>query len=146
LIEEMRLAIVLARNAARDLLAADTASVFHAATVGGADALGRADLGRLAAGGWRLADCVLLDLGHPMMQPVRDPLRSLVFHAADRAVRHVLVGGEHALRDSKPVGLDVREAAGILAQSQAKMLRDAGEFDYRGRSGDEIAPLSLAMI
>ncbi|MDB5382296.1 MAG: amidohydrolase [Rhodospirillales bacterium] len=140
----MRLAIVLARNAARDLLAADTASVFHAATVGSADALGRANLGRLAVGA--KADCVLLDLVHPMMQPVRDPLRSLVFHAADRAVRHVLVGGEHVLRDGKPVGLDVREAARILAQSQAKMLRDAGEFDYRGRSGDEIAPLSLAMI
>jgi 5-methylthioadenosine/S-adenosylhomocysteine deaminase len=57
LIEEMRLAIVLARNAARDLLAADTASVFHAATVGSADALGRANLGRLAVGGWRIACC-----------------------------------------------------------------------------------------
>ena len=125
-------------------MAADTASVFHAATVGGADALGRADLGRLAVGS--KADCVLLDLSHPMMQPVRDPLRSLVFHAADRAVRHVLVGGEHILRDGRPVSLDVREAAGILAQSQAKMLRDAGQLDYRGRDGNAIAPLSLRMI
>ncbi|MFN7001627.1 MAG: amidohydrolase family protein, partial [Elioraea tepidiphila] len=32
IIEEMRLSIVLARNAARDIAAADTNSVFHAAT------------------------------------------------------------------------------------------------------------------
>ena len=36
LIEEMRLAIILARNASRDLHAANIGSVFHAATVGGA--------------------------------------------------------------------------------------------------------------
>ncbi|MBX9698143.1 MAG: amidohydrolase family protein, partial [Acetobacteraceae bacterium] len=64
LIEEMRLAIVLARNAGRDLRAADVAMVFHAATAGGADALGRPDLGRLAQGA--AADLVLVDLTHPL--------------------------------------------------------------------------------
>ncbi|HYZ33625.1 MAG TPA: amidohydrolase family protein [Crenalkalicoccus sp.] len=141
LIEEMRLAILLARNAARDLAAADTAAVFHAGTVGGADALGRPDLGRLAIGA--KADLVLVDLRHPLMSPPRDPLRALVFHAADRAVRRVLVGGETIWAEGRPTRLDVTEAAGILAESQARMLRDAGRLDYAGRSGDVIAPLSL---
>jgi cytosine/adenosine deaminase-related metal-dependent hydrolase len=141
IIEEMRLAILLARNAARDLTAADTAAVFHAATVGGADALGRPDLGRLEEGA--AADVTLVDLAHPQMVPPRDPLRSLVFHAADRAVRHVFVAGRQILADGKPTMLDVSEAAGILAESQAKMLRDSGINDYAGRSGDAIAPLSL---
>lgn len=140
-IEEMRLAILLARNAANDLAAADTATVFHAATVGGADALGRPDLGRLAEGA--MADVVLVSLDHPLMVPVRDPLRSLVFHAADRAVRHVFVGGDWALRDGKPVGLDTREAAGLLADSQRRMLREAPKHDWLKRAGDEIAPLAL---
>lgn len=144
LIEEMRLALLLARNAARDLSTADTAAVFHAGTVGGADALGRSDLGRLAVGA--KADCVLVDLGHPLMSPPRDPLRSLVFHAADRAVRDVFVGGSAIYANGKPIGLDLSEAAGILAQSQAKMLRDAASHDYRGRDGDVIAPLSLGFI
>lgn len=143
IIEEMRLAILLARNAARDVAAADTAAVFHAATVGGADALGRPDMGRLAVGS--AADLVLVDLAHPQMMPARDPLRSLVFHAADRAVRHVFVAGRQVLADGRPTLLDVGEAAGILAESQAKMLRDAGRYDYRGRSGDAIAPLSLPL-
>ncbi len=143
LIEEMRLAIILARNACRDIAAADSAAVFHAATVGGADALGRPDLGRLAPG--MAADLVLVSLDHPLMTPARDPLRSLIFHAADRAVRHVFVAGEQVLRDGVAVGLDLVEAAGIVAEAQARMLRDAARHDYRGRDGDAIAPLSLPL-
>jgi cytosine/adenosine deaminase-related metal-dependent hydrolase len=141
LIEEMRLAILLARNAVRDISAADTSAVFRACTVGGADALGRPDLGRLAAGG--RADVVLVDTRHPLMSPPRDPLRSLVFHAADRAVKRVYVDGRCVFAEGRPVFLDTSEAAGILADSQARMLRDAGQHDYRGRDGDAIAPLSL---
>lgn len=143
LIEEMRLAVILARNADRNLHAADAGSVFHAATVGGADAVGRPDLGRLEAGA--TADVTLVDLGHPLMQPPRDPVRSLVFHAADRAVRRVIVGGETVWADGRPTRLNVAEAAGILAESQARMLRDAAKHDYAGRDGDVIAPLSLSM-
>jgi cytosine/adenosine deaminase-related metal-dependent hydrolase len=144
LIEEMRIALILARNAARDLAAASTEDVFHAATIGGAEALGRNDLGRLQAGA--AADVVLVDLHHPLMAPPRDPLRSLIYHAADRAVRRVLVGGETIWADGRPTRLDVTEAAGILAESQARMLRDACGRDYRGRDGDEIAPLSLPVL
>ncbi|BDG70297.1 amidohydrolase family protein [Roseomonas fluvialis] len=143
LIEEMRLAIILARNAVRDVAAADTGSVFHAATAGGAAALGRPDLGRIEKGA--AADVVLVDLAHPLMNPPRDPLRALLFHAADRAVKRVLVGGETVFANGKPTRLNVAEAAGILAESQAKMLRDARGRDYRGRSGDEISPLALPM-
>jgi cytosine/adenosine deaminase-related metal-dependent hydrolase len=142
LVEEMRLAIILARNASRDLKAADAGSVVHAATVGGADAVGRPDLGRIAVGA--AADLALVSLDHPLMQPARDPLRSFVFHAADRAVARVIVGGETVFANGKPTRLDTREAAGILAQEQAKMLRDATGRDYRSRDGDAIAPLSLS--
>jgi len=143
LIEEMRLAVMLARGVARDVAAADTGSVFHAATVGGADALGRPDLGRLAKGA--AADVVLVDLAHPLMSPPRDPLRSLLFHAADRAVKRVIVGGATVFADGRPTGFDLGEAAGILAEAQARMLRDAKGRDYRGRSGDEICPVALPM-
>ncbi|HYZ33295.1 MAG TPA: N-ethylammeline chlorohydrolase, partial [Crenalkalicoccus sp.] len=76
----------------------------------------------------------------------RDPLRALVFHASDRAVRRVLVGGETVWAEGRPTRLDVTEAAGLLAESQARMLRDAGRLDYAGRSGDVIAPLSLPVM
>jgi len=141
LIEEMRLAILLARGATRDMAAGDTGAVFSAATLGGAAALGRPDLGRLAPGA--AADVVLVDLAHPLMTPARDPLRALLFHAADRAVRRVFVAGETVARDGRPTRLNVADAAGILAESQARMLREAAGRDYLGRGGNAIAPLSL---
>jgi len=89
------------------------------------------------------ADIVLVDLSHPLMQPARDPLRSFVFHAADRAVRTVLVDGEIILADGEPVHLDSRAAAAKMAEAQAKMIRDVPKIDYAQRAGDAISPLSL---
>ena len=101
LIEEMRLAIVAGRFMREDIASLDTGGAFEAATIGGAKALGRDDIGMLAPG--MAADIVLVDLAHPLMQPARDPLRSFVFHAADRAVRTVLVNGEVMLCGGTPV-------------------------------------------
>ena len=143
LVEEMRLAIVAGRIMSGDIASLDTASAFHAATFGGAAALGCTDLGALAPG--HRADIVLVDLGHPLMQPARDPLRSFVFHAADRAVRTLLVDGEVVLRDGAPVHLDPSAAMSQIAESQARMLHDSVKLDYRGRTGEEISPLSLRM-
>jgi 5-methylthioadenosine/S-adenosylhomocysteine deaminase len=77
------------------------------------------------------------------MQPARDPLRSFVFHAADRAVKTVLVDGEVVLQDGVPLHLDTAAAAEKVTEAQARMVHDTQKIDYRGRHGDEIAPLSL---
>jgi len=144
LIEEMRLAIVAGRLMSEDIRSLDTAGAFEAATFGGAAALGRDDIGALAPG--MAADIVLVDLNHPLMQPARDPLRSFVFHAADRAVRTVLVDGDVVLRDGDPVHLDPAAAMERLAEAQARMLRDSVKIDYANRPGDRIAPLSLPVV
>lgn len=144
LIEEMRLAIVAGRLMSENIASLDTGGAFEAATIGGAKALGRDDLGVLAPGA--AADIVLVDLAHPLMQPARDPLRSFVFHAADRAVRTVLVNGEIVLEDGAPIHLDPAAAMERLAEAQARMLKDSVKRDYRGRSAEEIAPLSLPVV
>jgi 5-methylthioadenosine/S-adenosylhomocysteine deaminase len=144
LIEEMRLAIVAGRLMSEDIASLDTGGAFEAATIGGAKALGRDDIGMLAPG--MAADIVLVDLAHPLMQPARDPLRSFVFHAADRAVRTVLVNGEVVLQDGAPVHLDPAAATERLAEAQARMLEDSVRHDYAGRKADQISPLSLPII
>ena len=141
MLEEMRLASTLARIAARDIHSVALADILYAASVGGADALGREDLGRLAPG--MKADLVLVDLGHIDLQPARDPLRSLVFHAAERAVCDVFVDGRHVVREGRVVTLDQADAAGRLAEAQARMMARVPERDFRGRTADEITPLSL---
>jgi 5-methylthioadenosine/S-adenosylhomocysteine deaminase len=141
LVEEMRKASVLARIAARDIHSVDVADFLEAATVGGAMALLRDDLGRLAPG--KKADLVLVDLACPQMQPARDPLRSFVYHAADRAVRDVFVDGVQVVADRRVLTLDQADAAIRLAAAQQRMESAAPQRDYLHRRAEEIMPLSL---
>src|SRR5206468_66245 len=141
LIEEMRKATVLAHIAARDITSVTAADLFHAATVGGASALLRDDIGRLAPG--TKADIVLVDLTCPQMQPDRDPLKSLIYHAADRAVCEVFVDGKQVVADRRVVTLDQSAAGGKLRAAQERMEAAAPSRDYLRRDAAEITPLSL---
>ena len=141
LIEEMRIAAILARVAAEDINTTNTAQLFHAATVGGASALGRDDIGRLAPG--MKADFVLVDLTCPFMMPARDPLRSLIYTAADRAIQAVYVDGIKVVEQQRVLTLDHAGALAIVAEAQARMEADVPNHDWRGRRADQIAPLSL---
>jgi 5-methylthioadenosine/S-adenosylhomocysteine deaminase len=141
MLEEIRKALTFSRIASRDINDVSTATMLHAATVGGATALMRNDIGRLAPG--MKADILLIDLTNPWMMPARDPLRSLVFHAADRAVRDVYVGGDKIVEHGRVLTLDHVDAAGRLGEAQVRMLKAVPKRDYRGRTADQITPLSL---
>ena len=143
IIEDMRSAAILARIASKDGHVASTADVFHAATVGGAKALMRDDIGKLAVGA--KADIVALYLNDPIMMPVRDPIVSLVHSAAERAVRDVYIDGVQVIRDQQVLTLDRAGAAAQLAAAQARMEAGVPQRDYLGRSSEEISPLSLPM-
>jgi len=140
-LEEMRKAAVLARIAAGDINTLGLGHILHAATAGAAKALGRDDLGRLQPGA--KADLVLADLSHPHMRPVRDPLRSLVFSAADRAVKDVFVDGRQVVADGNVTTLDPIAAHERLQEAQVRMLADGPNRDFAGRDAETIAPLSL---
>ena len=144
LVEEMRKAAIFARIAARDIMAVTTSDLLHAATIGGALALMRDDLGRLAPNA--KADLVLVDLTVPQMRPVRDPLRSFIYHAADRAVCDVFVDGRQVVADHKVLTMNQDDAADRLAGAQLRMLDAAARRDYRGRSAEQISPLSLPVM
>ena len=144
LVEEMRKAAVFARIAARDVASVTTSDLLHAATIGGAKALMRDDLGRIAPN--KKADLVVVDLALPQMMPARDPLRSFVYHAADRAVRDVFVDGRQVVAGGKVLTLDQADAARRLDRAQRRMLEAAPQRDYRGRSAEEIVPLSLPLV
>jgi cytosine/adenosine deaminase-related metal-dependent hydrolase len=143
LIEEMRKATVLAHIASRDIASVSCADLFHAATAGGATALMRDDIGRLAPG--KKADIVLVDLACPQMQPDRDPLKSLIYHAADRAVRDVFVDGRQVVAEGRVVTLDRSAAGGKLRAAQERMEAQAPSRDYLRRNAAEITPLSLPL-
>lgn len=143
MIEEMRHAIIAARIAERRISGGRTLDAFNAATLGGARILGRDDLGRLAVGA--KADIVLVELDDPSMMPVYDPIRCLVFTAADRAVRDVFVDGRPAMRNRRVAGIDIGEAAARIQEMQGRGAAQARQRDHSGRSAEEIAPLTLPL-
>ena len=144
MLEEIRKAGTFARIAARDINNVSSGMLFHAATAAGAKALMREDLGKLAPGA--KADVVLVDVTHPDMMPARDPLRSLIFHAADRAVKDVYVAGRRIVADGQVTTLDHGGAAARLAEAQARMMATTPKRDYRGRTADEVAPMTLPVM
>jgi cytosine/adenosine deaminase-related metal-dependent hydrolase len=141
MLEEMRKAGTFARIASRHIDNVSSAMLLQAATVAGAKALMRDDIGKLSVGAQ--ADIVLVDLAHPDMMPARDPLRSLIFHAADRAVKDVYVAGRRVVADGRVTTLDHAGACARLAEAQATMMALTPQRDYAKRSADQIAPLSL---
>jgi 5-methylthioadenosine/S-adenosylhomocysteine deaminase len=104
IIEEMRWTSIGAKLADRHPASGLAGEVYHAATVGGARALGRDDLGRLAPGA--KADVTIIDLRHIMIGPADDPIRSLVHYATQRDVEHVFVDGTQVVEGGKVLGLD----------------------------------------
>ena len=144
LIEEMRLAATLGRVAAQDITATSLSEVFHAATAGGAQALGRSDIGRLRPGA--KADLVLVDLTNPWMMPAHDPLRSLVYTAADRAIDKVFIDGRLVVDRGKVLTLDHAAALAALTEAQARMIAAVPTHDWARRQADQLTPRSLPML
>lgn len=142
-IDEMRWATVLCKVSAESVEATSLADVFHAATVGGAKALRRDDIGRLAVG--CKADLSLVNLAHPSLQPVRDPLKSLVFSGLERAITDVFVDGKQVVVDGNVTTIDVEAVVREMARGQTQALRSASSADYAHRPAEEIFPMTLPM-
>lgn len=138
MLDEMRLAAYLARTQATDPRSLTTAELFEAATVGGAKALGRDDIGRLAPG--CRADFVVVDAEHPMMRPGRDPVRSLIYAAGDRALKAVYVDGQQVVRDGEVLTMDYRAAAAHLHEAQKRVMDRVPSLDWAHRPVDQISP------
>ena len=144
MLEELRLATTLSRIAGRHVADTSLGETFHAATVGGAKALGRDDIGRLATGA--KADIVLADLAHPAMRPLRDPLRALVYSAADRAIRDVFVDGRQVVRDGAVLTIDAPPPAARLEAAQRESLASAAKRDRLGRDAETLSPLVMPLV
>lgn len=142
-VEELRTALTVARLAAGTVDDLTTADVLKAATVGGAQALARADIGRLAVG--TKADLVLVDLEHPVMRPLREPLRSLIYVGAERAVSDVYIDGVQVVAGGRPVFIDYGAALGELEEAQRRALENVTKLDWAGRTPDELAPMVLPL-
>jgi cytosine/adenosine deaminase-related metal-dependent hydrolase len=138
MLDEMRLAAHIARTQAGHPRTLRTTDLFNAATIGGAKALGRDDIGRLAVG--CKADFSLVDITHPMIRPAYDPIRSLIYSAGDRALKALYVDGNKVVEDGEVLTMDYRQAAEHLHEAQKRIVSRVPQQDWAHRSAEKIAP------
>jgi 5-methylthioadenosine/S-adenosylhomocysteine deaminase len=108
LFEEMRLAALLAKAAGGDAEAMPARAALHAATLGGATALGiEARVGSIVPG--KSADLAAVSLDDLALQPVYDVVSHLVYACGRENVTDVWVAGERVLRDRQLTRIDVAD-------------------------------------
>ena len=120
LLEEMRMAALLAKAVANDAQAMPAHRALAAATLNGARALGlEASIGSLVPG--KLADLCALSFDEPELAPCYDPASHLVYSAGRAQVSHVWVGGEIRVEEGKLVGFDNRSLNNRILLWQNKL-------------------------
>lgn len=139
ILDEMRTAAISARLAVGSVDDLNTSDIFNAATVNGAKALRRKDIGRLAPG--LKADFVLVDLKHPSMRPMREPLRSLIYVAAERAVKDVYIDGTQVVSNGQCLTIDINEELAGLEEAQQRSIERVPSIDFAGRSANKMSPM-----
>lgn len=124
--------------------AGSAAAYYRAATLGGARALGRDDLGRLAPGA--KADLVVVGLSGPRTGPIDDPIRTLLMNCSGADVATVVIDGRVVMRDGVIPGVD---EAGFRARAQDYFERMKAAYsvrDHRRRPAEELFPPSFRQV
>ena len=98
---------------------------YDAATLGGADALLRADLGRLAPGA--KADITVFDLSAPDLGQVIDPIQTMMLAGGGRDFSTVIIDGRFVMQDGVIPGIDRGRRRG----ARAGAVRPAGRDNIR---------------
>ena len=137
----MAVGVMAARMAGDDPATVGAAQMYDAATLGGAEALGRSDLGRLAPGA--KADIAVFDLADPMIAPTIDPIQSLVLGATGRITRAVFVDGRLSMRDGQVARIDMVEARDQAQRQFDGLVAKYPERTWAHPRVDEIFPPSF---
>jgi cytosine/adenosine deaminase-related metal-dependent hydrolase len=134
--EAMRLAAMISRPGTRDRrewVSAEQALAM--ATRGGAAAIRRDDIGRLAPG--CRADIVLYDLEAPAWTPLNDPVAQMVFAETGSSVDTVIVDGAVVVEGGEITAFDARA---ILAEARPMLrairTRNAGLYAFARRMNE----------
>jgi cytosine/adenosine deaminase-related metal-dependent hydrolase len=138
MIHEMRLASLMGKVVEDDPGAADSLAVYNAATLGGADALGRPDLGRLYPGA--KADLLVIDLRRIGAAPRRDPVQDLVLTGAPSDIKLVMIDGRIVCENGVVPGIDEDRLIADLEANAEEIFASVPEWHPTGGTVDDVAP------
>lgn len=126
MILNMQVGMILCRVLAGSAAACRSEDFYDAATIGGADALGRPDLGRLQPGA--CADITVFPLGLPHHGQVIDPIQTMMLAGQGRDFTTVVVDGRFVVEDGRVRGVD---AVADTARAQVQFERLMAQYPDR---------------
>lgn len=141
MIRNMDIGVHLAKFREKRLDAASASEMFRSATLGGARALRRDDLGRLAIGA--KADMVIVDLDDPRIGAIDDPIRTLLLHCTGANVATVIINGRVVMANRAIAAVDAGAMHTRVQSYFATMKAGYTERDYLGRPTDKLFPSSF---
>jgi cytosine/adenosine deaminase-related metal-dependent hydrolase len=142
ILQAMRWAAVVSKLIDRQTEIATAREVFNAATLGGAQALGRLDLGRIAPGA--KADLLIFDTETINMAPLRDPVKNLVYYADMEDLDTVIIDGKTLVADGNVLVADERQVVRHLQEAGERLWPQMAEHDWAERPVDVLSPLTFA--
>lgn len=142
MLNEMRFASIIGKLCEQDFRAAPVRSVVNAATVNGARALGRDDIGRLEKG--TKADLVVMDMGQFRFGPMLDPIKMLVHIGSSANVDHVMVDGIVRVDGGRLTMLDEDELLQKVRASGERVYANFEKYHRDGLKVEELAPPAFA--
>ena len=126
MILNMQMGLMTARLAG-DAEKTSAADLYTAATLGGARALGRDDLGRLVAGA--RADINVIALDDPAIGQVIDPIQTILLNGSGRDVRTVVIDGRIVMKNGAMPDCDP-----VAMRAQAQIQFDGMVAQYPDRT------------
>ena len=130
--------VSLAKAQRPDRPTGSLAEYIEAATLGGARALHRPDLGRVEVGA--AADLVAFALDDIRMGAVEDPIRTLVLAGTARDAVFSMVAGRVVMRDGTLPGVDLEQLRRDGQRIFDRLRASYAERTYAGLSEDELFP------
>jgi cytosine/adenosine deaminase-related metal-dependent hydrolase len=141
MLAEMRTAALACKLFEQNHESAPAMAIFNASNLGGARALGRDDLGRLAVGA--KADIVMLDWDNLHIGPFTDPIRALIYQGSADMVHTVICDGRTLLEAKRLLVCDEREVLAGARRSASQVWAGFTGYHWAGHSVDEEFPPAI---
>ncbi|MBV7505523.1 amidohydrolase family protein [Bacillus sp. sid0103] len=142
--QNIRTGSMLYRLIEKEVEDSSYADLFRAATIGGAEFLGREDLGRLTVGA--KADIIVIDLDSFHMGVVDDPIRTMIASGSGRDVKLSIINGRIVMKDRVIPNLDLKEIKSKGQKYFNKMRKGYLERDYQQLPENELLPPSFKKV
>ena len=143
MVQEMRTCSIACRFAERDYLAGSYRDVFNSATLGGARALRRDDLGRIAVGA--KADLFIADLRKIDYGAIFDPVKAFVEYGSGRDIETVIIDGRVVVEGRRYAGVDEEALLDAVQQESERTWARLPEWDVFGRRAEEVSPWAFPL-